>query len=284
MIGKKGQINIEFLGAAGLFILTLLGLVTSGQVLPDYSSGMDKMSLNLEAKSLTTEMITEEGYHSYGEGGTDWTRNSSTISSIEGFGLAEGHHEIDRDKLNSIKTATVDGSTAVNYTQFRNATGIENQYNFEFVWLPTVQTNHSYIKGSPPSDPDIFEPETESYSLADNRVHYGTLRINSNKYNFLVTAHNGVYDSVYVNQDSTDRWDFRDVNPEEPYGIADFLTENGFTLETIQNRENDRGAMLILSKKIKEFGPSVNTDTQVATLDRYAVLEEEPLRIEVSVW
>lgn len=280
----KGQINIEFLAAAGLFIITLLGLITSGQVLPDYSDSMNRMELNLEAEAVTTEMLTEEGYHSYGSGGSNWNRNESTMDSTEAFGLAKDHHVINRAKLDSLKTSTVDGSVALNYTQFLNATDADNQYSFEFVWTPTVQTNNSYIKGSPPSDPDITEPSTEEYRMADNRVNYGTVTLNAAKYNFLVTSHDGVYDTLYVNSQTSDGWDFGNPNSEEPYRIGDRIEENDFYIESFQNRDNDRGSMVILSRSIKEFGPSVNTDTEVVTLTRYAVLDGEPLRVEVAVW
>lgn len=280
----KGQINIEFLAAAGLFILTLLGLLTSGQVLPEYGSSMDRMDLNLEAKSVTTEMLTEEGYHDYGSGGTNWNRNQSTMDNTVGFGLASDYHVVDRQKMEALKTATVDGSTGLNYTQFRNAADVTNQFHFTFVWLPTVQTNYSYIKGNPPSNPNIIEPGRSSYSRADNRVHYGTISIRSSKYNFLVTAHNGVYDNVYVNLDTSSGWDFQNPNPEEPYKLDDRVEENGFLIENIQNRENDRGAMVIMKKQLKEFGPSVDPDTEVVTMDRFAVMEGEPLRLEAKVW
>lgn len=277
----KGQLNIEFLAAAGLFILTLLTLVTSGQVLPDYSSNMDRMALNLELKTVTDRLLTEQGYHSYGTGGTAWEQNESTIENAEAVGLASEHHVIDRNKLNGLKTVTVDGSTALNYSSFRKLTGVENQYSFDFVWMPTVQTNKSYIKGDNPSIPGFTEPDQDSYRFADNRVHYGSVTLNGAQYNFLVTAHDGIYDTLYVRQGD---WDFLSTTNNQPYRIGETIGVNDFAIESFQNRENDRGAMVILSKEIKEFGPSVNTDKEVVTLSRYAVLDGEPLKIEVAAW
>ena len=280
----KGQINIEFLAAAGLFILTLLTLITANQALPGYSQGMDQMELNLEAKTVTDTILTEEGHHTYGESGPNWDKNQSTLENTEAFGLAQENHVIDRTKLESLKTTTVDGTTALNYSQFRNATGVENQYNFEFVLMPTVQTNLSYIKGSPPSNPDIEEPELESYALADNRVHYGQISFEGRQFNMLVTSHDGVYDTMYVNNGITEEWDFTNPNPAEPYSVGDRITENGFQVESFQNRQNDEGSLVVMSRSIKEFGPTPNPDTTVITLDRYAVLAGEPLRMEVAVW
>jgi hypothetical protein len=161
---------------------------------------------------------------------------------------------------------------------------VENQYRFRFIWLPTVQTNHSFIRGSPPSNPPIDEPETESYQVAENRVHYGKIGLEGDNYYFLVTAHDGVYDSVYVNREFPDGWDFSGSSPDEPYSIGDRMPENSFILENIQNREKDEGAMIILRQEIKEFGSNPDPDADVVTLDRFAVLGNEPLRMEVATW
>lgn len=278
---SDGQLNIEFLAAAGLFIIAILGLITSNQILPDYSDSMDRMDLNLEAKTVTDQLISETGRHSYSNGGENWERNSSTIENTEAVGIASNHYVIDRSKLETLKTTTRGGSSGLNYTRFRNLTGVENQYRFNFVWLPTIQTNNSFIKGRAPSNPSINEPGTSDYGSADNRVHYGSVSLRGSTYNMLVTAHNGVYDSVYVQEGD---WDFSSSNPEEPYKSGDRILENDFYVERFQNRENDRGSLLILRRKIKDFGPTINQDTEVITLDRFAVLEGEPIRIEVAAW
>lgn len=279
--GRIGQLNIEFLAAAGLFILTLVGLITSGGVLPDYSSGMDRMELNLESKTITDKLLTEPGYHSYGSGGTNWENNQSTMNDAEAIGIASDHHVIDRQKLESLETVTATGNTGLNYSRFRNISGATNQYSFDFVWIPTVQTNKSYIRGSPPPIPGFTEPDQSSYTTADNRAHYGKVVLNSQQYNFLVTAHNGQYDTVYVRQND---WDFDATTGTQPYTVGDTVQENGFLLREIQNRENDEGAMVIISQEIKEFGPTGSTDESVVTLDRFAVLEGEPMRVEVEAW
>jgi hypothetical protein len=278
---KKGQINIEFLAAAGLFLITVVGLIASNQVLPSYSSSMDRMTLNLEAKTLTDQMVTEPGRHSFGAGGDNWEKNESTIDNVEAVGIASEHHVLSRSKLDRLQTATVGGSEGLNYTEFRETASLNNQYRFNFVWLPTIQTNYSFIKNSPPSNPNIIEPETSSYASADNRVHYGDVNLQGSSYKMLVTSHNGAYDSLYVSQGD---WDFSSSNPEEPYRIGEEILENGFEVESFQNRDNSPGELVIIRRKIKDFGPTVNTNTEVATIDRFAVLEGEPVRIEVSVW
>lgn len=278
---SKGQLNIEFLAAAGFFIIAITGLITSNQALPSYSDSMDRSSLNLEAKTITDQLITEPGRHSYGKGGNNWEKNSSTVENTKAVGLSSDHHVLDRGKMERLKTATIDGSTGLNYTEFKEVTGVENQYKFKFVWLPTIQTNHSFIKSNPPSNPNILEPETSEYASSDNRVHYGSVDLDGNVYNVLVTAHNGAYDSLYVQEES---WDFTSSNPEEPYQIDQRIQENNFYIESFQNRENDRGALVIISKNIKEFGPTENPETEVITLDRYGVFEGEPMRMEVSAW
>lgn len=277
----KGQINLEFLAAAGFFLLTIVGLISSSQILPSYGSEMDQMTLNLEAKTLTDQLITEPGHHSFGPGGDNWEKNSSTIENIEAVGIASDHHVLDRSKFQRLQTTTVGGSTGLNYTQFRDISGVNNQYRFNFIWLPTVQTNYSYTKSRPPDSPDIVEPRTSEYIAADNQVHYGSVDIQGITYNILVTSHDGAYDSLYVSEDS---WDFSSTNPQEPYKLGQEILENGFHVESFQNRENSKGELVILRRHIKEFGPSINQNTQVATFERIAVLEGEPLRIEVAAW
>jgi hypothetical protein len=278
---SSGQLNLEFVAAAGLFLVAILGLIASNQLLPGYSNSMDRMNLNLEAKTLTDQLITEPGRHSYGSGGIIWERNDSTLENLEAVGLASGHHRLERSKLERLQTVTTGGSTGLNYTRFRDITGVDNQYRFKFVWVPTVQTNHSFVKNQPPSNPSIQTPETTEYDLADNEVHYGSVNLGGSTYNILVTAHDDVYDSVYVTQGS---WDFSSSNPEEPYNIGDRILENNFIVERFQNRENTPGEFVVWRRNITEFGPTPNTNTEVITMDRLAVLEGEPVRIEVSAW
>lgn len=278
---NKGQLNIEFLAAAALFIVTITALISTNQALPSYSSEMNRIDLNLEGETMTNQLLTNPGKHSYGRPNSNWEKNSSTLNNIEAVGLATGHHEVERDKIQALQTTTINGGTGLNYTEFIDITGANNQYRFNFVWLPTIQTNLSYIRGSPPSSPPIIEPKTNSYINAENEVHYGTVDIRGIDYNVLVTAHDGVYDSMYVREEN---WDFSNSNDEEPYKVGDTILENKFQVESFQNREDNIGGLVIIRKQIKEFGPSVNEDTEIITLDRYAVLENEPLRMEVSIW
>lgn len=279
----KGQINIEFLAAAGLFIIALVTLVTSSQVLPSYSSEMDRISLQMEAETLSDELIREEGLHSYGVTGENWEKNLSTIESAEAIGFARENHVLERSKIRALKTTTVNGAEKLNYSKFRDVTGATNQYHLKFIWLPTVETFKSFTKGSPPSDPPIVEPDTQEYRDADNTVHYGSIDLEGSQYNVLVTSHNGVYDSLYVTEGA---WIFTSsyLNSDEPYGLGDRIRENGFYVERFQNREDNTGSVMIWRKELKEFGPSVARNTEVITLDRFAVLEGEPLRMEVSTW
>ncbi|MFT4867994.1 MAG: hypothetical protein ACI9LV_000607 [Candidatus Nanohaloarchaea archaeon] len=282
---STGQLNLEFLAAAGLFLAAVIGLVASNQLLPGYDDNMDRMGLNLEAKTVSDQLITEPGRHSYGEGDHVWERNDSTLSNIEAVGIASGHHELDREKLEMLKTTTrPSGAEGLNYTQFREITGVDNQYRFNFVWLPTIQTNHSFIKGDPPDNPNIIEPGVSEYAAADNRVHYGSVTLQGQKYNMLVTSHDGTYDSLHVRQGD---WDFSSINtgPDgEPYNLGDRILENDFVVERFQNREKSRGEFVVWRRKIKDFGPTTNADTEVITMNRLAVLEGEPVRIEVSAW
>ncbi|MFB6209419.1 MAG: hypothetical protein ABEJ56_04780 [Candidatus Nanohaloarchaea archaeon] len=291
----KAQLNIEFLAAAGLFLLTLITLLTSNQVLPSYSSEMERISIQVEAEAVSDQLMRARGRHSFGSGGSNWERNSSTVQNTEAVGLATAYHNISREKVEALKTFSSGNTTELNYTRFKNLTSARNQYNLRFVWLPTIETQKSFIKNTTtPDDPEIIEPErrkdtdgdgTEeltSYGRAENEVHYGSINLTGNKYNVLVTAHDGSYDSLYVSEGD---WDFQDdLKSEEPYGIDENITENGFNVTGFQNKENNRGAVVIIRKEIKSFGPTVARKTEVVTMDRFGAMEGEPLRMEVTTW
>lgn len=273
----KAQINLEFMAAAGFYILALGAVVTAGSdILPQYSQEVDKSSLNLEARSLTNQLMTEEGFHSNGSGGNNWEKNTDTIQRTESIGLANDFLELNRSKIQSLETVNRNGQK-MNYSSFKEITGVENQYQFKFVWMPTVQTSESFIRNSPPSSPPIEEPNTGSYSRADNRIHYGEVTLEGISYKFLVAAHDGVYDTAYVGND----WNFQG---ESPVQKNQDISSAPFEIYSFQNRERQPGSILILNQTINTFGANVDSDSIVTTFQRFGVMEDEPLKIEVWTW
>lgn len=273
---RSGQINIEFLAAAGFYLLALGTVITIGSgLLPHYSQEADKASLNLEARSLTNQMLSEPGSHNYGGGGTDWERSQAALRNMESFGLASDFLEVERDKIENLSTAPVPGR--LNYSYFKRITGVKNQYRFRFIWLPTVQTHESFTKGNPPSNPPIQEPDTDSYLQADNRIHYGSVNLEGEDYRFLVVAHNGVYNTSYISDD----WDFEFKNP---HGRHEELPIADFTIYSFQNRERTPGSLMVLNQTVKTFGANIDSDSTVVTMERFGVLEGEPLKIKVWAW
>ena len=273
-----GQINLEFLAAAGFYLIALGAVLTaSSDVLPHYSQEADKAALNLEARSITNQILTEPGYHSYSSGGTDWEENSNTVNNVYSFGLAGDFLVLERDKIEALSTVST-SSNHFNYSQFKDVTGAKNQYRFNFIWLPTVHTNRSFTRGFPPSNPSITEPSGSSYLDADNEVHYGEIVLEGQSYKFLVLAYNGVYNTTYVSTD----WNF---NNNVERAVHEPLADNiPFTIHTLQNRDRDPGSLLVLNQTIKTFGANVDSNSIVVAFDRFTVFEGEPLKIEVQTW
>lgn len=274
---RKAQINLEFLAAAIFYILALGTVLTaSSQILPQYSQEADKASLNLEGRSLTNQLLTEKGAHEHNGGGTDWETNTDTIQDTVSIGLASDFLKIERDKIEALSTVSLSGQK-MNYSHFKQVTGVKNQYRFKFIWLPTVQTNQNFIRTNPPSDPNIREPTTNSYDNADNRIHYGNVTLYGSSTKFLVTAHNGVYDTAYLSDD----WDFRNSPPRQE---NEELPTHPFEIYSFQNRERQPGSLIVLNQTIKNFGASIDSDSIVTTFQRFGVMEGEPLKIKVWVW
>lgn len=278
----KAQINLEFLASAGLYLMAIGGIMIAGSDTLPFNNQDDRASLHLEAKSMTNKILSDPGEHSYGAGGNNWEQNSSTINNISSFGLATSFLEVDREKLENIATTSINGPERFNYTQFKEVTGAENQYRFRFTWMPVVHTDKSFTRSNPPSNPDITEPcqpgETcdRPYLEADNKVHYGSVTLKGTTYYFLNTAHNGVYNTTYI---TTDRWNFENAFA---YGTGD--SYDFFNVESFQNRDRDEGSILVLSENVKTFGANIDSNAVVVKMQRFASMNNEPLRIEVWVW
>jgi hypothetical protein len=274
---RKAQINLEFLASAGFYILALGTVLTVGaDILPQYSQEADKASLNLEARSLTNQLVTEKGTHNYNAGGTDWESSADTISNTTSIGLASDFLELERDKIEALSTVSQTGQD-MNYSHFKEVTGAKNQYRFKFIWMPTVHTKDYFIRTNPPSNPDITEPDNPSYNSADNRIHYGEITLEARSYKFLVTAHDDVYDRFYISSD----WDFQNDVPRQK---NQEISGTPFEVQSFQNRERKPGSLLVLNQTINTFGASIDADSIVTTFQRFGVMEGEPLKIKVWVW
>lgn len=274
---SRGQLNIEFLAAAGFYLIAMGAVITAGSsILPQYSQEADKASLNLEARSFTNKILTEPGSHNFGGGGSDWESTPDTVQNIESFGLASDFLQVQRDKIQGLSTVSTSGQK-LNYSQFKNITDVKNQYRFRFTWMPTIQTHQNFIRGNPPSSPPIVEPDHSNYTSADNEVHYGNVELEGESNRFLIVAHNGVYDKAYI----SDTWDFENSVPREKH---ESLPDKSYTIHSFQNRERDPGSFLVLNETIKTFGANIDSDSVVIKLERFASMENEPLKIEVWAW
>ncbi|QGA80254.1 hypothetical protein [Candidatus Nanohalobium constans] len=283
MPSTKGQSTIEFLGGMFIVILALVAALSanSGKI-PEFESSVEQSARNMEIYSLTEKILSKPGYHTNGTGGTEWEDN---ISHTSEFGLAKDYLVLEKEKIDALQTT---GDSSFNYSQFKKVTGADNQYHFTFIWQPIVETSNSFTRTEPENG--IDEPGTTGnpdplYSQAENRVHYGNFTIQAQTYWFLVTAHDGVYNTTRISTD-------KDFDSELTLGTGDTYSLAGteFELQRFQNRERKPGAAVVLSNELKSFGPSSeNVDQSVTKLNRYAVLEEpltdsEPIRIEVLSW
>lgn len=145
----KGQINLEFISAAVIYIIALFGLITVGSnVLPGFTSNIDDASLNMEAYHISNQVLTQAG-HSAANGGTeDWHQNPTTLNQITSFGLSDSSDtllHLDRDKLRKIRSYPRDQPAEYfNYSQFKDVVNAEHQYLFNFTWTPIIYTHQSY--------------------------------------------------------------------------------------------------------------------------------------------
>jgi len=283
---SKGQISLEFVTATLFFIIILAGIIFIGvDYVPEIRESNERASINLESRRMTSMILSSPGYHSFGSGGAEWEQNSSTVNSVKEFGLATDYHVVERDKLMTLETI---GQNAFNYSQFRDVMDVDNQYRFEFTVLPVIDTSSQYLRTNPPKDPAIVEPNNTYYSNSGNDVGYGDLRIDGIQYNFLTTSHDSFYDTLYVENQTGNEWNFSE---SKRYRQGDSLNLGGkdYTVRSFQNRGDDTGTVVILSRQLKSFGSSFDVDATVEKMNRYAVMEAEgydrqPLRIEVFAW
>jgi hypothetical protein len=278
----RGQINFEFLAAAALYVIAVAAvLFNASSFIPDYRQEVASASKHTEARAITTTMLTEPGSHEYGSGGSAWERNSSTQDKITGVGLASGFHELDRYKVLNLSTV---GETGLNYTEFRQVSGVANQYRMRFVLTPVIETPLEFRKDNPPDSPDIRTPENRNFSRAGNIVHYGNDTVNGGARNFLVTSHDATYDTVYI---SDGDWDFTSPTTNRTTGQSFSIGSDPdlqFDIDQIQNRRRDRGAAVFVSSDLKNFGANPDSSSDIVSMDRYATLDGEPARLEVLVW
>lgn len=147
----KGQINVEFLASALLYLLTIGLILTVGSnSLPDFAEDGEQSSLNTEAYELTTKILKEPGYSEASGGTTNWAQNSTTVNKTTAFGLTESSNDfnkINRSKLNNLKSFNRNSFENFTYSDFKNVTGVEHQYLMNFTWMPIIKTENKFDRG-----------------------------------------------------------------------------------------------------------------------------------------
>lgn len=275
----KGQVSIEFLASFFLYLaaIVLVFQFVSGEI-PDFQKALEKKPLHYEAEYASTQVLTKPGYHTYGNGGTNWDKNSSTLNEVQNIGLAKDYLVLDRQKLGNISTV---GSDKLNYSEFRDNLGLDHQYKFNFILKPIVETNRSFERGS---SSKFTEPSNGLYSVAGLEVKYGSVEIGSDRVYFLVTKHRSGYNTTYISDDT-------DFSGETPRGVSDEVTISGeeYVIDAIQDRDYERGGLVVLRREIKEFGSQRDLTENVVKINRYVTYEAEgsekqPMLVEVFAW
>lgn len=277
----KGQVSIEFLSSFFLYILAVVAVFqfVSGDI-PDFQESLEEKKLHFEAKYVSDQLLKESGYHTVGDGGSNWEKNSSTMNSVESLGLASEYMIIDHDKLEQLSTVS---QSKINYTQFREKVGVDNQYHLNFTWTPVVITSQNFNKGNAP--PEISAtPSHSDYDSAGKKVNYGNVTLNGETKHFLVTSHRGQYNTTYVSSDTN----FQASNPR---GVNAMISFGGrdFKITGFQNVRYERGGQVFLESHLKEFGSTIDRDQEVVKFNRYPSYRDEnselmPARVEVFAW
>ncbi|MFB6245029.1 MAG: LamG domain-containing protein [Candidatus Nanohaloarchaea archaeon] len=149
----KGQINIEFLAGALLFVAAAGTLLISGtDVLPGLSQDVQETKLYSEAYVLTTQVLSDPG-------------------TGESFGLstsADNYLVLDPEKISRLSEFDPSGNPdpEITYSEFKDSTGASNQYSFTFMWMPVVDTNGTIKR---------FRSSSIDRSNSDSLVGYWTM-------------------------------------------------------------------------------------------------------------
>lgn len=278
----KGQTTLEFIGAFLFFIIVLTSvLLTTLSDIPQFNDYAEITEKNLEIKKTTDLILTSKGYYDNGtHNGTDWQNH---INDTEMPGLASNEMYIDTAKLDVIRTIE---PGYYNYSNMVKDLNLEYEYNFNFTWYPIAETHRNFVRGSPPSSPSIDEPLTDYYDDAQNRIHYGSIKLEGETRYFLVTAYDGVYNTTYVSDD----WSF--IGLPNVKGVGDTVIFGGreFKIENIQNRRNRPGAAIVLRSHLKEFGRNPESaEGSRVKINRYPILDDPGssdhlVKMEVLAW
>ena len=145
----KGQINLEFLSSALVFLLALGALITIGSdILPSFSEQLTVSSTRMEAYTLSSQLIEETGFTE--SGGSQWSKTDSRVRNLQRVGLVKNQNQsqyISEQKINRLRSIDIGLSGEyLNYTEFKDITGAKNQYLFNFTWKPILYSSESFIK------------------------------------------------------------------------------------------------------------------------------------------
>ncbi|MDY6770910.1 MAG: hypothetical protein SV186_03050 [Candidatus Nanohaloarchaea archaeon] len=272
----KGQISIEYTAGALLFFSAIL-FVVSGVLgtLPRFTDTIDENSIETEAWTLSTLLISTQGrWESGPRSGTQWQQHTGNISRV---GLLGQDGSLEREKIRAF--------VSLRYERLKVLLKTGKDLNIEFTEFVVADTSQSFTKPTATGDIGtvLTQPDSQAYQDANATVHYGTVTLNGDERHFLVTAHQGVYDTIYISQD----WNFTDAIRLGPNGNR-VLSFNGRRYR-IQTSESgifqSNGQTVIFSRPMGRVGRRTPTaEPQIINVRRFASMDGKPVRIDMEIW
>jgi hypothetical protein len=131
----------------------------------------------------------------------------------------------------------------------------------------------------------IIEPDNSFYEDAGRIVHYGSRNFTGTDRNkFLVTSHDGEYDTVYTSED----WNFSNSNTKRD-SVGNILNLGGkeYTIENLQNEGEYQGSSVVLKRPVAEFGAPLTTGSR-EVINRYVSYDDgenlDLMKVKVTGW
>lgn len=144
----KGQINLEFLFAALFYLAAAGGLLYAGtDVLPNLEANAENSNLYTEAHTVSTKLLSKPGYTDHGNF-RSWEKNDSTVDAATSIGISSSERNylvVDPAKLDRLQGFSSAPGT-VNYSEFKRISEADNQYRFNFTWMPVGELGSSYFR------------------------------------------------------------------------------------------------------------------------------------------
>ncbi len=243
----KGQINLEYINAAFLFILSIgIVIFISLDAIPAFEDQTETSELYYEATALSEKLLNTQGYTTEDGGTTKWADSADRIEDTVKIGLQDSTGNVSLSKIEALDPVSTSPGK-INYSEFRSATGVSNQYSLDFTLKPVFEAHGSFLRTKPPSDPPVQEPDRDSYDNAGNRIFYGHDTVYGDDYFYLIVPHDNSYDTLYISKS----WNFQDSETQRlQTDDRTNLYSRDLGVSYFTNAENTPGNYVLLGSRI----------------------------------